>query len=244
MQAIKVTWSGFDSNKIIEFIGFSAEEKPALSEKENGSTVLEIDTGKVWIWHINGWYFLNNINNAINEYLPSLASQIFNRSKAYTDMQIKTLTPTQLFLHGNGTMSLAEPTGPAITQDINITTSEAKLFEFVYAIPESGILSKDNVYNVRLWTYNGSNEKDIFLRFKYKVAGTQIFDFTTKRPRTTDPYEVNQSIVNELEIDTPYSAGAEARLEIWGRITSGSRQLRFVFNDVDNLNILIRNIVA
>lgn len=41
--------------EVIKYHGESTDTKPVLSEKNNGSSFFELDTGAYYVWHIDGW---------------------------------------------------------------------------------------------------------------------------------------------------------------------------------------------
>lgn len=43
---------------ILEYQGLSTDTKPTLIESQSGSQFIELDTGSIFIWHINAWFEL------------------------------------------------------------------------------------------------------------------------------------------------------------------------------------------
>lgn len=180
-------------------------------------------------------------NETLTQSLEIILRQYLNEAKAYTDVQLKTLTPTELFFRPDGNMPPTKPVGTGTSVNYNLTTTEQLLFTQTFTVDEPGVLKANNVYDLRIALNGVATNKDTTLRVKYTLNDKRVFEFIKVLDRISTQ-DFIKTILNELDYDISYQSAA-LKVAVYGRVSTGSSLMSVIYQDVDRASSLTRNLV-
>lgn len=165
---------------------------------------------------------------------------IYQKSKAYTDANIKITENIPIYFNSN-TLSFTRPTSTGSDVTIAANTTERVFYDKSLAIGRSGSVSPNNVYWLKLFFKSVSNSRITYMRVQYSVKGIELINEVNILNNTASDYEFGDFLVmNKLQQALDYTETDEIRIVLSFWVSTGTDTLYMFVGDRDNTSALIR----
>lgn len=147
-----------------------------------------------------------------------------------------------LYLKTGNSMNAVKPTGAGTEILTAVGTTEAKIYNFNYALGAETTISKDNRYSFVLPFTRLDTNKTYTFRYVLKVGANTLIN-VTKNPIAPSVvgYAVEFVSVNQLDIDFVAPVGTAVTLEVWAKSSIADTEIGLLVNDINTMARTSRN---